>query len=271
MIAKGMVRNENSIEYVIDYSQPLEIHSFTNALTAFSSEYSKFVSENYEGEHPTDAKLYIEKIEEGSLKTTLVEYATMAIPFLGDINTVADFAKSLRGLFSFFKHKREGDKPKYDIKDLENLSAILCPAIEGDNNIKIDIKGDNNAPIIVLNVNRDEALPILHEINNAKKELESPAQQKQTNAVFYWEQAKKNIKSKTGNFGVIENISENRVAVTFDDDDIKRQMISGKENPFNTTYIVDVEVGFARGKVVAYKIVKLHDIITEDDGVPPTN
>ena len=261
---KGKMKNEYSIEYVIDYDTPLEISVFTNSLTSFSAEYKKFISENYDGQHPSDAKLYIEKIQEGSLKTILVEYSKQIIPFLGEVNTVKDFGKTLTILFAYFAGNRKTEKPKYDLKDIENLSNILAPATMGDNNILIDVKGDNNAPILVLNVDKQGALNILNELGIAKRELEEPLQKVYTNQVFYWEQAKKNLKSKTGNFGVIESLSVNKAAVTFDDDDIKKQMIVGKENPFKTTYIVDVEVGTARGQIMAYKIVQLHDIITED-------
>lgn len=257
------MKNTYSIEYIIEYMEPLEVSVFTNSLNAFSNEYKKFVAENYEGMHPSDAKLFIEKIEDCCLKTTLVEYAKTALPFLGDTNTIMDFGKSLAGLYAYFKGGRKTEKPKYDIADLENIQKILAPATYHDNSTKIEVNGDNNN-FLVLSVSSEEAHSLNSQILMAKKELSEPTQNRYYKQAFYWENANKNMKSASGNFGVIENISLNKMSITFEDENTKKEMIIGKEHPFRTAYIVDVEVQYVRGQATIYKILTLHETINNE-------
>lgn len=266
MSTLGKIQNEFSIEYKIEYDSPIELNAFSRSLSSFSSEYKKFIIENYGGEHPTDAKLHIKKIEEGSIITTLVEYASNGIPFIGDVNTVYEFGIHLKLLFDYFKNKSGGsNKPKYDIQDLENLSSILTPATDYNNCTTISVNGSNNN-ILVLDVGDNDANAMINRITAAKKELAEPNQSVFYNQAFYWEQAKKDIGSKSGNYGVIEAINPNRLKVIFDDASIKKQMIRGDENPFKYYYIVDVELHKIRDQPKIYKIVKLHEIIEDEEG-----
>lgn len=263
MSIQGKLKNTHSIEYIIDYKEPIELSVFTKALNSFSSEYKKFTSENFEGQQPTDAKLYIQDIKEGSIIATLVEFANNSIPFLANANTVVEFGGFLRNTFEYFKGNKAVQKPKYDVADLENLVGILAPACENDNSTKISVSGDNNQ-VLILQVGSGEANEITNRISTAKKELLEKNEKTHRKQAFYWEQAKKDIGSKTGYIGVIEAISQNKINVTFDDENIKKQMIVGQENPFTTIYIVDVEVQTVRQEPKVYKILTLHEIIQDD-------
>lgn len=259
----GKMKNTHSIEYTIEYKEPLEVTVFTNSLTAFSNEYKKFVSDNYEGQHPSEAKLFIEKIEDCCLKTTLVEYATAALPFLSDTNTIVDFGNTLAIWFAYFRGGRKSEKPNIDVASMDNLQKILAPATYHDNSTNIELKGDNNN-IIVLKVSNEEANAMTNQILMEKKEVSEPTQNRYYKQAFYWENANRNMKSVSGNFGIIEGISLNKMSITFEDDDTKKEMIIGKEHPFRTTYIVDLEVQYVRGMPTIYKILTLHETINNE-------
>ena len=52
----------------------------------------------------------------------------------------------------------------------------------------------------------------------------------------------------------------------FDDDAlIKDKMLSGKDNPFNIGFLVDVELITKQGRPVAYQVNHLYEILNEDD------
>jgi hypothetical protein len=96
------IKNDYSIDYTIEYDEPIELTEFTKSLNAFSNHYKKYINDEYGSERPVNAKLHIDKIKEGSIVTTLVEYSAMALPFLGEANTVLEFGIHLKGLYDFF-------------------------------------------------------------------------------------------------------------------------------------------------------------------------
>ena len=48
--------------------------------------------------------------------------------------------------------------------------------------------------------------------------------------------------------------------VLFDDEEVKREMLYGEDNPLTSVYVVDVKVETSQDKPVAYCIVKLHEV-----------
>lgn len=263
MNLKNKMKNTYSISFSIDYNEPLELTEFTKSLKGFSSQYIKFINDEYGSEQPLKPKLHIEKIKEGSIITTLVEYSEYSIPFLADVNTFVEFGKSLKSLYSYFLNgsKNEDEIPKYDLIDLKNISDIIKPATNFGNKTEISFKGNNNK-VLVLNVDDIQASAITEKINREKELLSKPKTNIYTKELFYFEQAKKDINSKVGNYGVIENLYGDKLRVVFQDDKKdKKQMLKGKFNPLKCSFIVDVEMQIAKGVPKAYKILKLHDII----------
>ena len=76
-----------------------------------------------------------------------------------------------------------------------------------------------------------------------------------------WFQARSDIKSKLGNKGVIDDLSKKPMNIIFDSEEIKERMLHSDVNPFNTAYVVDVKIMTVREQPVAYKVVKLHELI----------
>lgn len=262
MTTKGRARNDYSITYRIEYTEPIELSDFTKALNALSSEYKKFIYEEYGSESPSNAKLYIEKIEEGSILAQLVEYADLAIPFLGDVNTVYEFAGYMKRIYDFFTGD-SNDKPDYDKKDLDNAAAIINPGTNHGNSTAMSVNGDNNQ-VMVFNLNDNDAGAAIHRILKAKKELDAPTINVHHKQAFYFEQARKDLGDKTGNYGVIESLYPSKLRVTFENERIKERMIK-TNNPFTNIYIVDVELQTVREEPKVYKILDLHEIIEDDE------
>lgn len=264
------VKNKNSIQFGIEYDEPIELAEFTKSLNGFSNQYKKFVNDKYGSEQPVNPKLHIEKIKEGSIITTLVEYSDLAIPFLGEVNTMVDFGKHLKGLYSYFSQKnneqKDSEVPTFDINDLQNIADILRPGVNHGNNVKIEVNGENNnTQVLVLDVNDKESSEIVKSISKSKKKLKEPKTNTYTKQLFYFEQAKKDINSKVGNYGVIENLHHSKLRVIFEDDKKdKKTMLKGDRNPLKCWYIVDVEMQVAKGEPKVYKILKLHEIIEDD-------
>lgn len=255
------MKNGNTIQFDLDYKDPVELSEFTKSLNAISNEYKKFIDDTYASEKPINAKLYVEKIKEGSILTTLVEYSDFALPFLADTNTIFEFGKHLQKAFKYFSgNDSKMQKPELDIQDLNNLKSIISPGTETGNKIEITVKGDNN--LLILTADDTQSNAITNRISKELKDLKLPSANLHKKQLFYFDQAKKDIKSKKGNFGIIESLNIERLRVVFEDDkSVKNEMLKGKFNPLNVSFIVDVEVQTKRGLPITYKILKLHDII----------
>lgn len=256
--------NKYSIDFCIDYKSPLDLKDFTKSLNGISKQYKKFVSEEYKSSQPFNAKLHISSIKEGSILTTLVEYSDYTLPFLGEVNTILDFGNYLKTAYDYFLGKNNNENKIYDIEDLNNLSAIIQPGTNKENKTKIDVSGDNNN-VVVLNINDSEASSISDKIHKEKKKLNRLDTGIYKKQAFYFYQAKKDVNSETGNYGVIEAINEQSLRVIFEDDKFdKKRMLKGNHNPLKTVFIVDVELQTVRGEPKIYKILKLHEIIEDD-------
>ena len=72
-------------------------------------------------------------------------------------------------------------------------------------------------------------------------------------------QARSDIKSKTGNKGIIEEINEKPLNIIFDNDDTKEQILQSEINPLKSIFIVDVKIINVDQKPTIYKILKLHE------------
>jgi len=68
---------------------------------------------------------------------------------------------------------------------------------------------------------------------------------------FY--QARNDPKSKLGNKGTIEEISDKHLNITFVPDELLEEMIHGETNPFETAYVVDISIENINKKPAIYK------------------
>lgn len=65
---------------------------------------------------------------------------------------------------------------------------------------------------------------------------------------------------------MIESIHPGAVKAVFANDNIRRSMLLGTENPFTHAYIVDVSVETVRGKPALYRILNVHDKVEKPAG-----
>ena len=262
------MKNEYSIDFKVEYNDPLEIDEFTKALRAFSSGYKKFLHDKYGSQQPLNANLYIEKIQEKCVLVTFVEYSDMVIPVIADLNTVLDFGNHLKSIFNHFNNKDDkGDaqEPTLDSKDIDNFSSILAPGTNQGNHITINLNGKGNT-INLLSADDKEANAMAHRMDKEKKKFDKSNSNIHRKQLLYYEQAKKIEKSRTVYYGVIENLYPKELRVVFQNDKLDRKrMLTGSINPLKASFIVDVEVQTKKGEPMTYKILRLHEIIPDEE------
>lgn len=256
------IENEFKLEYIIEYDKPIVVSEFTNALNAISNQYEKFLQDKYGSERP-EAELYVQEIRKGSIVTTLVEYSSILLPFLGEVNTVFEFGQYIKSTYDYLlTGKKEHTEKGLDVKDLNNFLKVVEPGIHTNNNIYIQVKGKNNKIILdPLSANETEARAIRDRIKEDKKELSYKDKTIEYKKALFLEQIKRDLESKKGNKGVIKELNENSLNIIWDNDDDKHKMLNCDDNPFKMIFIVDVEIVEVNSETKFYRIMKLHEII----------
>jgi hypothetical protein len=252
----------------IDNNNPVELVDLTKSLFSLASQFSNYVEKNGNNKLEREAKLYVKEIKSGSVIVELVELASVGmIPFLENVNTVVGFAEYCKKTYNFLL-KGEGKKTELTQSDYKELSAIINPIAKdkaSQINFSTTINGNVN---FNFNLDSTQSNAVQNIVKRELDLLKLPKQQddKFEKVVMTWFQARGNIKSKSGNKGVIEELNKKELNVIFEDDKVKEKMLHSDINPFTTVFVVDVKILFINDKPSIYKIINLHEYfdITEE-------
>ena len=251
----------------IKNNEPLELTELTKTLISISNQYNNHSEKNGFSESERNAKLYVKKIETGSILLDLVEFGSVSvIPFMESTNTIIGFAQFLKSSIQYFL-KSEGEKPELSIQDCKELSQIVSP-IAKDKSSQLNINVTHNGDIInyvSINSNESTALQDILKLEiKEKQELKNGDIIE--NAFMVFSQTKNSISGKGGNKVIIDDALPNKaINVIIPDKKMKRQIIKGEDNPNNFSFQVDVKVKTADSRIVAYEVLKFHDKFPIDD------
>lgn len=260
---------DDADKLVIEFknSQPIELHDLTSSLSALANQYRRYVIRE-DLKEETEAKLYVKEVRNGS---TVVEMFSYVQSHVGEIKAAIETSKSVIGFGTYLKKTyseiNEGKKPSTDVtaKDVKDLSQILEPLAKDPKGQTL-IHADRGATVrVTINLGSSDANSIQNRATKLVDSMRETEQLEYKNRAFYWDTASKGKPRKTDR-GIIETIEDRPIPVIFGEKSkIKERMIAGKAHPFQTTYVVDVELIMLRGKIRAYKIIKLHEIIEDED------
>lgn len=262
-----MKENEaNAILVHIEHSRPIEINEFTRSLNAIGSLFSSYVKKEGGSKEMAQAKLYVEKIEEGSIDIILVEIITAGlIPFAENVNTILNFSSYLKKTIEYFT-KSIGPKPELDLqeaKDLKDVFAITSGDNKGTTSIGALVK-DNKGYVF------NNCTFTFNESNSAQNQIErdielcrqtSPDGDVYSRQLMTIYQMRSDMRTDCGNKAAIDAISKRKLGVVFETDALKERILHSDENPAKKAFLVDVVVLTSGGKPVAYKVMALHDVV----------
>jgi len=245
----------------IDNKRPIELLDLTKSLVSLATQFNSYVAKNADSKENSEAKLYIKEIKSGSVILELIELATIGvIPFIENTNTIIEFAKYIKSVLNYFI-KNEGEKPELSAPDCKDFSAIINP-IAKDNGSQIIISPTINGNVVFnFGVNSLESNALMNMMNQEVSRMKLPEQNDEIkqSVLLTWFQARNDMNSQTGNKGVVEELSKKPLNITFDDEEIKQQMLHSDSNPLITAFVVDVKIQTVQDKPVAYKIMRLHE------------
>ena len=250
----------------ITHSKPIEMKDFVATMNAVGTLFDGFCKKNGDSSEAQKAKLYVQKIEHGSIEIFLTEaISALALPFIENMNLVLEFAGHLKNVVQYYT-KGKGEKPELDAKELRQYHDVFA-VTAGDNLGTTEIGAvhiGSNAPIInITNFNYIESNSAQNQIQRDEKELKEredteKVHERQLMTIF---QMRGNMNTNAGNKATIDALCKRPLSVVFETDELKRQIINNDDNPTKQAYLVDVVIQTIGGKPIAYKVMALHDII----------
>lgn len=253
----------------IKHSKPIEVSDFVKTLNAIGGLFDDFVASNGDCEEVAKAKLYVEKIEKGSIDIHLTEVVSAAlIPFAENVNTIIDFAKHIKGIVDYYANGL-GEKPSLSARQLKNahdMFSINAKDIKGDTSICAIDKNNsdntyNNCTFNYFGSNSGQNVTD-RDMQELKGNEERNIYKNQLMKIY---QVHKDNGKDVGNKAVIDNIAPHRqIGLTFENDELRKEILHSDKNPLNNLYIVDVVTMTVNGKLAAYKVIALHDVL---DGI----
>lgn len=251
----------------IENKNPIELFDLTKSLISLANQFDSFVSRSADSKENKEAKLYVKEIKSGSVILELMEIATVnVIPFIENTNTILEFGKFFKKTIDFFL-KGKGDDPKLSPSDYKDMSTVLNP-IAKDNgsqfimNTTVDGNVYVNLPITSMEGNAIQN-KLKEEIERINKPEASDGNYERVLLSLY--QARTDLKSTTGNKGIIDEINKKPLNIVFENDTLKEEMLHGDINPFMTIYVVDVKLLTVQDKPTAYKVLRMHEYFDKEE------
>lgn len=255
----------NILKIHITNSKPIDLQTFSTSLSSVSSLFASYANKNGVYTSDADVGLYVEKVKEGSIELWLGVGTAAFLAFAENANIVIDFAKHIKGVYDFYTNRSE-EKPDMSIDEMKhyhdmlnviaddnkgNMSMSVFDSVSGGN-IFIGCKFDNN-----------DGNNIQNKINKDIEHYKSipPLEDVYTRVVMGIYQLRSDMNVNTGNKAVIDSISKNKVGLFFESDELKLEVLASERNPINYAYVVDVSVQRLENRIVAYKVLKLHEVI----------
>ncbi len=251
----------------IEHSKPIEVSDFVTTLNAVGNLFSIFAQGHGDTKDISNAKLYVEKIEEGCIDIILCETVTAGIlPFMENMNIIFEFSSYIKDVISYYT-KGHGKKPKLGMQECKNFKDLFT-VTSGDNNGEMTIgaifKGNKGNIYHNCTFNFPESNSaqnqIAREISGMKEVSPTSIPHKRVLMQIY--QLRNDSSSNTGNKAIIDDIFRGKkLSVVFESDDLRSRILFSDENPAIKAFLVDVVVQTIDGRPAAYKVLELHDVI----------
>lgn len=256
----------------INHTQPIEVDDFVKTISAIGELFDGFCRNNMHSREAQKAKLYVNKIEQGSIEIFLTEaFSALALPMIENVNLIMDFAAHLKNVIEYYIRGR-GQKPELTAKELHQLHDVLTinandrggTTMIGAVNINNFGSGDVVYNCFILDHGGSNSAQ-----NQINREEEEAKQAEPTETVYHRKllrifQLRTNMQTDTGNRAIVESLNDRPLALVFETDELKRRVLCD-DNPVRYGYLVDVAVLTSNGRPVAYKVTALHEVFPIDE------
>lgn len=270
----------------LDPGGPIEINDLTESFSALARYYERHYRP--EGTKEPVPKLYVTRIETGSVIAEIVPYATILGALVVTMDTsliVSEFIRRLSTGIKAFSDPRPKEVLAADEtpsrQDAADIQAFVRP-LTGKSGARLSLKHarmekrDGKKLTIVeydfdetqlnrASVNIDHALSGDFGLINTH-EIADKSSSVITEVMLFFEQASKKPGKESGRTvdkGVIPDVSDKSLPVYFRKSfqNLKEKMVKGEVNPLTNAFIVDVHVQRMNGDAKAYIVTEVHGVV----------
>ena len=279
------VISESRVQIQFEVDKPVDLVELTLAFNAFNRQYRKFVKafvQEKDIQIPDDdsIRLFVTKIESKCITAELgwVDSGTLfagILLLMDNYNTMHEFLKRIGEGIDYVSGKViVGIKKDLGKKDCEDFRDLLVPAFNGAGmlgfkELKYDTKG-NVRTVSELAYVSEEVAKALTGANKKIEELESIEAADHQKVLMYLESIEKKIgkpeAKRTHDYGVIESVSKKLLRVVWLSEMDQAKVKDYRGNHFKCSFLVDANVETVRGEPKAIRVVRLHEIIPDEDG-----
>lgn len=265
------------LQITIDNKEDVELFEFASSMASLNNEYHRFLNQTKANKNSGNCKLYVNKVAEGSIVIDLCERAPEVLPAITPL--IVEYSSFIVKTLEYLSGKTESlpSNYKFTKDDFINFIKLLNPVANITGNT-LNFKCFNHSKTVIVNqtFNHTEANAAQ---NKSKKEIDRLARsgdsliKEKVELNLY--QARDSVlsSSHSGNLGIIEEISEKPIVLSFANDRLGYNITKAESNPFNFIYSVDVEVKLREGSIFLenhkdikeYEILKLHGPIQKED------
>lgn len=270
--ARLMMDDGEAIIVTLDLQQPVEIGDFISAFSGLAAQFEKYIKT----EHPDlqgRVKIYVKEVRKGSIEAELIPLAyNTIVSALDHSQIVGKFLKGVAAKLGVFSNKggRLPDTSKTELTALTDTLVAVANDPDGKAAIRaVRYKKTKATTEFALEFDTDTARAASQEIAAQYQEISQVTDFDHENKLMTFFQSNRKDAEKTGEKGIIEDISPKPLAVVYASelarDRIKSEMLSGDRNVYKLGFFVDVNVATRAGKPVAYRIKSVRDVIDLPD------
>lgn len=270
----------------LDPGGPIELTDLTDSFSALS----RFYERHHRPDGEPAPKLYVTRLESGSVVAEIVPYAVIlggAVHMMDVALIVSDFARRLSASIKVFSDPQvrvsSPTETEVTSEDAEDIREFVKP-LAGKRGANLGIrharlKKQDGERSTVVEYTFDET-----EINRAvvnldvalaKKDQIAPntvplPTKKFSEVMLFFDQASRQPgkeRGRTGDKGIIPDISDKPLPVYFRKSfqNLKDQMVRGEVNPLRCAFVVDVHAQIVDGDPKGYIVTDVHEVISNDD------
>lgn len=265
----------------IETKNPIELGDFVSEFTAVSSQYEKFMRENYP-DLSSEAQMFVKQVRQGSIVFELLPFVPLLLPLsnvvtpIEHINAVNDFVKHYGNRLKAYLNKsgRPRDATKSDLKDFMGAVAAIAKDPKGKATIEAVAFEDGKRKVrAAIRFSTPQATRAAQGIERHQRRLEKSASADHQRVLMVFKQS--NVKDspvgrRTGEWVQIEKISDKELPLIYASDlaeqRIKHEIREAEDNVYKKGFIVDVNVETRGGRPVGYRVTNSHQVIDLPDG-----
>lgn len=262
------------LEFEIRAQEPIELSDFVRMLSSFATQYQRYLQQRGDADVPT-AKIYVRRIREGSIIVELIPVILPIIATMESVLIVDHFANLVRDrVQSYFrKGGRASVASKAEITEMIGGVRAIAKDTDGKAILRKAVMSDDGVRrTTVLEFDTQQAQVAMREMEAHYEELSKPEIESYSDVLMVFYQSNKKVPDfqiRSGEQVIIEEISPKPRPLVYVSElargRIKDEIINSDENVFKKGFYVDVIVDRFRGKVAAYKVTGLSQVIDLPD------